>query len=423
MFKESHKDTILRNYDAAKKQYQALGVDTDKALATLGAIPISLHCWQGDDVKGFEKANDAVSGGGIMSTGNYAGSALNGDMLRSDMEKAFSLIPGKKRCNLHAIYAETNGQSVPRDQITAEHFSKWMKWSKQNGICLDFNPTFFAHPYADDGYTLSNANPEIRNFWLRHAKACRKIAQAFAENQGEPCVINHWFPDGAKDQPIDRQGPRAILRDALDEMFKEEYPLIRDGLESKLFGLASEDYVVGSHEFYMSYCMTRGKMLTFDMGHFHPTETIHDKVASVLLFQDQLLVHVSRGIRWDSDHVVNFNDDLRNLALQLVRCNGLKKTYLALDYFDGSINRLGAWVVGARATQKALLYALLEPTDILLNFEKQGDGAMKLALLEELKAYPFGAVWDMFCQINNVPAGAAWIENLIDFDRNVSRCR
>jgi L-rhamnose isomerase len=423
MFKDLTAQEIRDNFAAAKKQYAALGVDADAALEKLGKVQISLHCWQGDDVHGFEKHEGEVSGGGIMATGNYFGPATNGDMLRSDMEKAFSLIPGRMRCNVHSIYAETGNEVVPRDQLKPQHFQKWMDWSKKLGICLDFNDSFFAHPYANDGATLSSANPEIRQFWIRHAKACRAIAQAMGENQGSPCVINHWLSDGAKDQPIDRLSPRQRVVDALDEIFATKYDLCLDALESKLFGIASEDYVVGSHEFYMGYCMTRNKMLCFDMGHFHPTETIHDKISSVLLFQKEILLHVSRGIRWDSDHVVNFNDDLRNLFQQVVRCNALDKMHIALDFFDGSINRLGAWVIGSRATQKAILAALLEPTDLLRKFENDGDGAMKLALLEELKTYPIGAVWDMFCLINNVPANSAWIENLIDFDRNVSRKR
>ncbi|MFA6931071.1 MAG: L-rhamnose isomerase [Lentisphaeria bacterium] len=425
MFPASSVEQIEQRYADAKKQYQALGVDTDQAIGTLAKTAISLHCWQGDDVRGFELQPDQVSGGGIMATGNYPGAAQNADTLRQDAEKAFSLIPGKKRFNLHAIYAETNGKVVARDEINAEHFSAWIAWAKKNQISLDFNPTFFAHPKANDGYTLSHADPEIRNFWIRHDQACRRIAESIGKEQGEACLVNHWIPDGAKDQPIDRLSPRRRLIDALEQIFSEKISPddCRDSLECKLFGLGSEDYVVGSHEFYLGYALTHPQMLCLDMGHFHPTETIHDKLSSILLFKEELLLHVSRGIRWDSDHVVIFNEDLRNLFQQVVRGNFLSKVHLALDFFDASINRIGAWVIGTRATQKALLSALLEPVQLLNAFEKTGDGAMKLALLEELKQYPVAAVWDKFCLQAGVPAGASWIDTLIDYDRKVIRQR
>ncbi len=425
MFSEATMEQIEQRYDDAKKQYIALGVDTDQAIRTLAETPVSLHCWQGDDVHGFELQPDQVSGGGIMATGNYPGQATNADTLRQDAEKAFSLIPGKKRFNLHAIYAETMGKVIPRDEIGTEHFANWMAWSKKNRIPLDFNPTFFAHPKANDGYTLSNHDPDIRNFWIRHGLACRKIAESIGREQGEPCIVNHWIPDGAKDQPIDRLTPRKRLIEALEQIFSENISpdFCRDALECKLFGLGSEDYVVGSHEFYMGYALTHPQMLCFDMGHFHPTETIHDKIPSILLFKEELLLHVSRGIRWDSDHVVIFNDDLRCLFQQVVRGNFLSRVHLALDFFDASINRIGAWVVGTRATQKALLAALLEPVQLLQTFEKTGDGAMKLALLEELKQFPLGAIWDKFCLQAGVPAGAGWIDNLIDYDRQIIRQR
>lgn len=425
MFETRTVEQIETSYEDAKQIYSKIGVDTDAALKKLAETPISLHCWQGDDVKGFETFDEATAGGGIMATGNYPGPATNADMLRKDAEKALSLIPGKKRFNLHAIYAETGGKAVSRDQLAPEHFAKWMQWSKENNIPLDFNPTFFAHSMADDNYTLSNKNDEIRNYWIRHAKACRKIAEEFGKNQGNPAIVNHWVPDGAKDQPIDRLGPRKRLKDSLDEIFSEkiskEYCL--DALECKLFGLGSEDYVVGSHEFYLSYALTSELMLCLDMGHFHPTETIDDKLSAILLFKDELLLHVSRGIRWDSDHVVIFNDDLRNLFQQIIRCDALSKFHIALDFFDASINRIGAWVVGTRATQKALLFALLEPTQMLRDFENNSDGAMKLALLEELKLYPAGAVWDKYCLQQKVPAAASWINELIEYDRNVTRKR
>ncbi len=425
MFSEATIEQIEQRYEDAKKQYRALGVDADQAIRTLAETPVSLHCWQGDDVRGFELQPGQVSGGGIMATGNYPGSASNAETLRRDAEKAFSMIPGKKRFNLHAIYAETGDKAIPRDEISAEHFANWMAWSKKNHIPLDFNPTFFAHPKANDGYTLSHQNPDIRKFWIRHDLACRKIAEAIGREQGEPCIVNHWIPDGAKDQPMDRMSPRKRLIEALEQIFSENISqdYCRDALECKLFGLGSEDYVVGSHEFYMGYALTHPQMLCFDMGHFHPTETIHDKISAIMLFKDELLLHVSRGIRWDSDHVVIFNDDLRCLFQQVVRGNFLSRVHLALDFFDASINRIGAWVVGTRATQKALLAALLEPVQLLQSFETNGDGAMKLALLEELKQFPMGVIWDKFCLQAGVPAGAAWIDTLIDFDRNVIRKR
>ena len=426
MFKTLTTAEIKQRYESAKKEFANLGVDTEAALKTLAATPISLHCWQGDDVHGFEVHDEAVAGGGILSTGNYPGCACNGDMLRQDAEVALKLIPGTKRFNLHAIYAETDGKAVDRDEIEPGHFDKWMKWAKKQGVSLDFNPTFFAHPLANDGYTLSHADKKVLDFWIRHDKACRKIAAAMGKAQGNPCIVNHWIPDGAKDQPIDRMGPRKRLIAAYDEIFSEKISpkYIRDGVECKLFGIGSEDYVVGSHEFYMAYAMTRPDlMVTFDMGHFHPTETIHDKIAALMLFKNELLLHVSRGVRWDSDHVVNFNDDLRNLFLQLVRTGSLSKTHIALDFFDGSINRIGAWVVGTRATQKALLCALLEPTKTLLKYEKDGDNAMKLALLEELKGAPWEAVYDEFCRREKVTVGAAWINDLVDYDRNVAKKR
>ena len=426
MYREMPATEIQQRYADAKKRYADVGIDTDAVLKAIAKVPVTLHCWQGDDVKGFEIKEQAVSGGGIMATGNYPGPATDGDMLRSDSEAALKLIPGNRRYGIHAIYAESDGKAVSRDAIQPEHFAKWMEWGKKNGIALDFNASYFAHPMADSGYTCSSADSTIRNFWIRHGIQSRVIAAAMGKAQGSPCVLNHWFPDGAKDQPIDRMGPRKRLAESLDAIMAADVPAqyLRDCVESKLFGIASEDYVVGSHEFYMAYAMTRPNVaLTFDMGHFHPTETIHDKVASLALFKKDLLIHVSRGVRWDSDHVVIFNDDLRNLFQQLVRCDYLDHTWLALDFFDGSINRLGAWVVGTRAAQKALLCAMLEPTAQLKAFEDAGDNAMKLALLEELKGMPWEAVYDEFCRMNGVPAGLEWINSLIDFDRQVIRKR
>ncbi|MBN2449187.1 MAG: L-rhamnose isomerase [Lentisphaeria bacterium] len=425
MFQTRTREAIETQYQAAKAGYAALGVDTDAALDTLAATPISLHCWQGDDVRGFEVHEEAVGGGGIMATGNYPGPALTPAQLRADAEKAFSLIPGALRFNLHAIYAETGGKAVERDRLGPEHFQAWMAWSTSRGICLDFNPTFFAHPLANDGYTLSHPDPDVRAFWVRHAIACRRIAEAMGRNQKGPCYLNHWIPDGAKDQPIDRWSPRRHLLESLDAMMAADVDTAycRDAVESKLFGIGSEDYVVGSHEFYLAYVMTHDPMLCLDMGHFHPTETIHDKISSVLTFQKELLLHVSRGIRWDSDHVVILNDDIRCLFQQIVRGKALERTHVALDFFDASINRIGAWVVGTRAAQKGILLALLEPTDLLADLESSGRAAAKLALLEELKTFPAGAVWDMFCLQQDVPVGTAWIDAMQDYDRDVIRRR
>ncbi|MCK5801323.1 MAG: L-rhamnose isomerase [Lentisphaeria bacterium] len=425
MFEAPSRETIEARYENARAQYAALGVDVDTALDALKSTPISVHCWQGDDVAGFEVHDGPVSGGGILSTGNYPGAARTADQLRADAEKAFHLIPGELRFNLHAIYAETDGEVVERDQLGAEHFAKWMDWAKRIGVALDFNPTFFAHPMADSGYTLSSADDEVRAFWVRHAIACRRIAEAMGRAQQGPCYINHWIPDGAKDQPIDRWGPRRRLVDSLDQMFADDVDTTycRDAVESKLFGIGSEDYVVGSHEFYLCYALTHEPMLCLDMGHFHPTETIHDKMSAIMTFQDEVLLHVSRGIRWDSDHVVILNDDLRCLFQQIVRGGALPKTRVALDFFDGSINRIGAWVVGTRATQKGLLAALLEPTAVMKQMEDEGDLAGKLALLEELKLLPLGAVYDMFCLAADTAPGTAWISEMQAYDSEVIRKR
>jgi L-rhamnose isomerase len=425
MFKQPTKAVIQRRYEAARVQYREIEVDTDIALSLLAKVPISLHCWQGDDVRGFEVHDEAVAGGGIMATGNYPGAARTPDQLRADAEKAFSLIPGTLRFNLHAIYAETGGKAVERDQLRPQHFAKWMDWAAARGICLDFNPTFFAHPKANDGYTLSHADESIRSFWVRHAIACRRIAEAMGRKQKAPCILNHWIPDGAKDQPVDRWAPRRRLLQSLDEMFaaKVDTKYCHDAVESKLFGIGSEDYVVGSHEFYLGYALTHPQMLCLDMGHFHPTETIHDKISSVLTFKKDLLLHVSRGIRWDSDHVVILNDDIRCLFQQIVRGDALERVNLALDFFDASINRIGAWVVGTRAVQKGILGALLEPVSRLMEMEAVGEMAAKLALLEELKTFPLGAVWDMYCLDRGVPVGTAWIAEMQAYDRDVIRKR
>jgi L-rhamnose isomerase len=398
-------------YDLAKERYSALGVDTDRALATLEKVSISLHCWQGDDVGGFETPGGEL-GGGLATTGNYPGKARNVYELRQDLDVVYSLLPGSHRLNLHAIYAETGGVKVERDQLGPEHFSAWKDWAQANGHGLDFNPTCFSHPMAEDGFTLSHRDPAIRRFWIDHCKACRKIGAYFGRELGTPAVTNIWIPDGYKDTPVDRTAPRLLLQESLDAIFAEKIdPSFNlDAVEPKLFGLGSESYVTGSMEFYSAYAITRGKLLTLDAGHFHPTETIADKISSLLIFLDSLLLHVSRGVRWDSDHVVTFDDHLQAIAQEIVRAGALDRVHVGLDYFDASINRLAAWTIGARNTLRALLYALLEPHDLLRRLEIEGDFSGRLALLEELKAMPANAVWDYYCMEKDVPIGMAFMD-------------
>jgi L-rhamnose isomerase len=408
-------------YQYAREVYAGYGVNTDEVLARLASIPISLHCWQGDDVGGFENAGEGLSGGGIMATGNYPGKARNGEELRQDLELAKGLIPGKTRLNLHAIYAEFSGKKVDRDRLTIDNFRNWLDWAKQNKIGLDFNPTFFSHQLADSGYTLSSKEPEIRRFWVEHAKRSREIAAGFGKELGSPAVNNIWIPDGSKDLPVDRLEHRELLKESLDEILSVPYDreFLIDAVESKLFGIGSEAYVVGSHEFYMGYVMQNEVVPCLDMGHFHPTEGIADKVTALRAFGKDILIHVSRGVRWDSDHVVLLTDDLIALAQELKRSDSLKHVYFALDFFDASINRITAWVTGARALLKALLFALLEPTDLLTQAEKSGNLGDRLALMEEFKALPWGAVWECYCQRQAIPGGAEWLSNVKDYEAAV----
>jgi L-rhamnose isomerase len=410
--------TIEAAYELAREQYGELGVDVAEACERLRPISISLHCWQGDDVRGFE-SEAGLTGGGIQATGNYPGRARNVDELRSDLEAALRLIPGKHRLNLHAIYAEYGGQRVERDELAPKHFAGWIEWAKAHDLGLDFNPTFFSHPQADAGFTLASSEEGIRRFWIAHGIACRKIGESFGRQLGTSCVTNVWIPDGYKDTPVDRRGPRERLKKSLDEIFAE--PLDErfnvDAVECKLFGLGSESYVVGSHEFYMGYALANRKLLCLDAGHFHPTEGIADKISSILTWLPQILLHVSRGVRWDSDHVVILSDDLRTIAEEIVRGDFLSRVRIGLDYFDASINRVAAWVIGTRAMQKALLVALLEPTALLRQYEQSGDFTRRLALLEEFKTLPVGAVWDYFCETESVPTRAAWLENVAGYER------
>ena len=409
----------LAGYQYAKEKYAAIGVDTDAVLEKLKNIKISMQCWQGDDVEGFLFKDIALSGG-IQTTGNYPGKARTPDELRADIDKAFSLIAGKHKLSLHAIYADTD-EKVDLDELEPKHFEKWVDWAKENGYGLDFNPTCFSHPMADSGFTISSADETVRNFWIKHCKASRKIAEYFGKELGQTCCTNFWFPDGYKDIPVDREAPRRRMMTALDEVFAEpideKYNL--DGIESKVFGIGAESYTVGSNEFCVAYATSRKKMCTLDAGHYHPTEVISDKIPTVLLFTNDLLLHVSRPVRWDSDHVIILDDELCSIAQSIVRTGLLDRTHIGLDFFDASINRVAAWVIGMRNMQKALLKALLEPTAMLQKIELDGDYTSRLALTEEYKTYPFGAVWDYFCESNGVPVGDEWLAEVKKYEADV----
>lgn len=411
-------------YRLARERYAEFGVDTEQALQRLRGMAISLHCWQGDDVGGFE-SEGGLSGGGIMATGNYPGKARNPDELRQDLCQAYRLIPGRHRLNLHAMYQETGGKPAERNALEPRHFQRWIDWAKEQGLGMDFNPTFFSHPKACDGFTLAHRDEGIRRFWVEHGICCRKIGEAIGRQLGTPCVTNVWIPDGMKDVTIDRLGPRQRLRQSLDEMFsvRVDPACNRDAVESKLFGIGSETYVVGSHEFYLGYAIRAGKLLCLDAGHFHPTETIADKLSAVLLYLDEILLHVSRGIRWDSDHVVILSDDLRAIAEEIVRGDFLGRVHIALDFFDASIHRVAAWVIGTRAMLQAMLVALLEPASRLRAMEAQGDYTGRLALVEAAESLPWGAVWDYYCLQQNVPVGLAWLDEVRAYERAVTSRR
>jgi len=418
-------------YELAKEVYAGFGIDTGEVMRKMEEIPISLHCWQGDDVTGFEVGVDGLSGGGIMATGNYPGKARNGDELRQDIDKALSLIPGKHRVNVHALYAETEGKFVERDELEFKHFKKWVDWAKARGLGIDFNPSYFSHKMADSGYTLSSKDTKVRSFWVRHTQRCREIAAEIGKELGTPCVNNIWIPDGSKDLTADRMGYRKYLKESLDEIFEKKLvsdaivsdannkKYLLDAVECKLFGIGSESYVVGSHEFYMGYAMKNDVMLCLDAGHFHPTETIADKISSILTFSDELLLHVSRGVRWDSDHVVILNDDLLSTAHEIKRCGAFDRVHIALDFFDASINRITAWVTGTRAALKAIMIALLEPTDLLIEEENKGNPGNRLALMEEFKSLPYSAIWNKYCYNKGVPVGAGWLDNIKEYEEKV----
>ena len=413
--------TAVENaYSPAKEAYAELGVDTDRAIEQLARIAVSMHCWQGDDVGGFE-SDEGLSGGGIMATGNYPGKARTADELRQDTEKAMSLIPGTHRFNLHAMYLESPAGPVDRNEIEPAHFQRWIDWAGSLGLGLDFNPTYFSHPNAGDGFTLSHRDEGIRKFWVDHTVACRKVSEAIGRGLDNPCVCNVWIPDGFKDVTIDRKSPRERLRRSLDEAFAvpidDKFNL--DAVECKLFGIGSETYVVGSHEFYLGYAVENKKLLCLDAGHFHPTETIADKICSVLTYLDEILLHVSRGIRWDSDHVVITTDDLRAIAEEIVRGDYLDRVHVGLDFFDASINRIAAWVIGTRAMIAALLAALLEPIDRLRQMENEGNFTERLALVDRLKTMPLGAVWDYYCLKQDVPVGVDWMRPVKEYEKTV----
>jgi L-rhamnose isomerase len=405
-------------FTLARDRYAELGVDADAAMARLGQLAISLHCWQGDDVGGFEKRQSEL-GGGLAVTGNYPGKARTAEELRADLDEALSLIPGRHRLNLHACYLEW-AKPVERNELRPEHFQSWIEWAQTRGLGIDFNPTYFAHPKAED-FTLAHKDSDIREFWIEHGIACRRIGAAIGAKLGTPCVTNFWIPDGYKDAPADRLAPRRRLIESLDRVFAEPLDPRHnlDAVEAKLFGIGSESYVAGSHEFYFGYAISRQKLLCLDSGHFHPTETIADKISSVLLYVPAILLHVSRGVRWDSDHVVTFGDDLVAIAQELVRGDFIDRAHLGLDFFDASINRIAAWVIGTRNFLKALLVALLEPTSRLRALELEGNYTARLALLEELKTMPFGAVWDHACERAGVPVGEAWLAQVNRYEREV----
>ena len=412
---------IEKSYQAAREQYAGLGVDTDAVIKEMDNLAISLHCWQTDDVGGFERAGAELGGGGIQVTGNFPGKAKTIEQMRKDLDKVMSLLPGKQRLNLHAIYGEFGGKQVERDKIEVKHFQGWIDWAKERKMGLDFNCTCFSHPYADDGFTLSSRNEKHRKFWVEHTRRCRKIAAEMGKQLGTAAVHNIWIPDGSKDTPVDRNGLRKILKKSLDEIYSAEYPKkhLKDSVESKLFGIGSEAMVVGSHDFYLGYAIKNNKMITLDNGHFHPTEVVGDKISAILLFVDELLLHLTRGVRWDSDHVLTLNDELMLIAQEIVRAGALKRVNVGLDFFDASLNRVGAYVIGTRSAQMAFMNALLEPWKMLVDFEKSGRNFERLAYLELLKIKPLGAVYDYYCHINGVPAGEENINEIRKYETSV----
>lgn len=416
-----NKELIEQAYELAKKQYAEYGIDTDAVMEKMNKIQISLHCWQTDDVGGFETPDSELGGGGIQVTGNYPGKAQTIEQMRQDLDKVMSLLPGKQRLNLHAIYGEFGGKLVDRDQIEVEHFQGWIDWAKERGMGLDFNATCFSHPKADDGFTLSSKNEENRKFWVEHVARCRKIAAEMGKQLGTPCVHNTWIPDGSKDVPVDRNGYRSLLKKSLDEAFATEYPTehMKDAVESKVFGIGVETMTVGSHDFYLGYAVKNNKLICLDNGHFHPTEVVGDKISSCLQFVDEVLLHVTRPVRWDSDHVVILNEEVQLIASEIIRNNFVDRVKVGLDFFDASINRIGAYVVGTRAAQQAFLFAMLEPTDMIKKLEEEGKNFERMAMLEVMKTRSFGAVWDYYCMKEGVPSGDAYIADIQKYEQDV----
>ena len=407
-------------YEAAKAIYAEYGVDTDAAIKLVSQIPVSMHCWQGDDVHGFENPDGDLTGG-IQVTGNYPGKATNLAQLRADFDKAASLIPGKKRINLHSFYLDSDGEKVSREKIAPKHFDSWIAWAKERDLGIDYNPSCFSHPMSDDGLTISHPDKAVRDFWIEHCKGSRKVAAYIGEKLGNTVITNFWMPDGYKDIPADRYGTRLRMKEAYDEIFKEpiDEKFNKDAIESKVFGIGAESCTIGSGEFCMGYAAKNNKLLTLDTGHFHPTEVVSDKISSTLLFLNEILLHVSRPVRWDSDHVVIYDDELRAIACEILRGGFTDRVHIGLDFFDGSINRIAAWTIGTRSMQKALLFAALEPSETLRKLELEGDYTSRLALMEEIKTLPFAAVWDMYCEMEGVPTRSAWLDEVKQYEKDV----
>lgn len=418
-FTMEREEQVRRAYEAAKSRYAEMGIDTDEALTQIGKVSLSLHCWQTDDVVGFEASDGKLSSGGLQTTGNYPGRARNIDEVRKDIEKVKTLLPGNHRLSLHAIYGDFGGEHVDRNQIEVRHFQSWIDWAKQNNMKLDFNSTNFSHSKSGD-MTLSNRDEAIREFWIEHIIRSRKIADAIGEQQGEKSCHNLWVHDGSKDLTVNRYYYRQLLEEALDRIYSVKCPHVKDAFESKLFGVGLESFTTGSHEFCMNYCQKNGIMYTLDTGHFHPTEEIYDKISSVLLFAPELMLHVSRPVRWDSDHVVILTDSIQMLAQEIVWANALERVNIGLDYFDASMNRIGAYVIGARATQKAFLQAILSPVRLLRKYEAEGQNFQRLALLEEIKGMPWNAVYNYFCLVSNVPVAEDYITEIENYEKEVS---
>lgn len=415
------KEQLIDNaYSIARERYASIGVDTDKAMDILQNISLSMHCWQADDVTGFESAGALT--GGIQTTGNYPGKARNMEEVRMDILKAMSFIPGRHRLSLHEIYGDFGGRFVDRNEVEPSHFESWMQWAAENGIKLDFNSTSFSHPKSGN-LTLASPDKGIRDFWVEHTSRCRAIAEEMGRRQNDPCIMNLWIHDGSKDITVNRMMYRELLKDSLDRIFSKEYANMKDSIESKVFGIGLESYTVGSNDFYIGYGVSRQKLVTLDTGHFHPTESVADKLSSLLLFVPEVLLHVSRPVRWDSDHVTIMNDETLDLCKEIVRCGALGRVHIGLDYFDASINRIGAYVIGSRATQKCLLQALLEPLPALRRYEAEEKGFERLALLEEAKSMPWNAVWDMFCMRNGVPVGDEFISGVEEYEAEVTSKR